>query len=69
MGGYSPGTGLGEESMIMYIGAALFFIGGIGWLSSMFEMQVTLRALISPFVVFFAAGVFLGGFMQKLWGG
>lgn len=55
--------------MIIYIGAALFFIGGIGWLSSMFEMQVTLRALISPFVMFFAAGVFLGGFMQKLWGG
>lgn len=69
MAGYSSGAGMGEETMIMYIGAALFFIGGIGWLSSMFEMQVTLRALFSPFVMFFAAGVFWGGFMQKLWGG
>lgn len=43
--------------MIMYIGAALFFIGGIGWLSSMLEMQVTLRALISPFVMFFWVGL------------
>ena len=57
MGGYSPGASVGEESMIMCIGAALFFIGGIGWLSSMLEMQVTLRALISPFVMFFWVGL------------